>query len=169
LSRDTRFLDTDGFVTNEPGIILTTLHADCAPLFVADPATQTIGLVHAGRRGIFAGMAGELIRRMNREFGSEPASLRVAVGPTISARAYEVSDEVAREFMERFGTSVVVQVDGHSHLDLVGALKLDLERAGVSSSHVFDEPPCTYYDENYGSYRRDGYPLNSMLAWLCML
>jgi hypothetical protein len=163
---ETRFQQTDGLVTNERSLILTTLHADCAPVFFADPDNQAIGLAHAGRRGIVAGMGGEMVRFMAREFASQPHRLVVAVGPTISAAAYDVSDETAQEFIARFGPKVVTGQSGRPHLDLVAALTLDLVSAGIELEKLNAGPPCTFLDLTYASYRREGFPINSMLAWL---
>ncbi len=168
LDRETRITGTDGLITSERGVILTTLHADCAPIFYADPEHHAIGLTHAGRRGIMAGIAGETLRRMHAEFGSEPGAVHVAVGPTICTHEYEVDAAIAAEFVARFGEQVVLRESGRAYLDLVAALTVDLLENGLNPSFIPQRPACTASNLRYSSYRRDGAPTRSMLAWLCM-
>jgi polyphenol oxidase len=169
--RDTRLPGTDGFVTNEPGLILTTLHADCLPLFYADLEQGAIGLAHAGWRGIVSGLPGEMLDRMAREFGSDPRKIRVAIGPAICPRHYGVDESLAQKFAARFGPEVVVRTDGFDHpcLDLVAAATIDLLRAGLDPAYIPSRPPCTFEHPALASYRRDGAPVRSMLSWLCRM
>jgi YfiH family protein len=166
--RETRIAGTDGLMTHERGITLTTLHADCAPVFYYDPQQQAIGLAHAGRRGILAGIGGDMLRRMQEAFGSKPRTIHVAVGPTVSTQAYAVEPSVAHEFAARFGDRVVLREDNKTYLDLFAALSIDLLEAGLNPSHIPLRPPCTATNPAYASYRRDGLPTSSMLAWLCI-
>ncbi len=166
--RESRIPAADALITNERRLILTTLHADCAPIFYADPAEHAIGLAHAGRRGILAGVAGNVLRRMAAEFGSDPRAVQVAVGPTISTYAYEVERSVAEDFAARFGQQVISEVRNHNYLDLLAALTVDLLGAGLNPSFIPARPWCTASNLKCSSYRRDGSSAGSMMAWLCM-
>ncbi len=166
--RDTRIPGADGLITDVPGLVLTTLHADCASLFFADIEHHAIGLAHAGWRGILAGLPGEMLRRMSREFGSDPGKIRIAIGPTICPRHYGVEEALAGKFTARFGAEVVAHGEGNERpcLDLVAATTVDLLRAGLDPAHIPSRPPCTLENREYASFRRDGAPVRSMLAWL---
>ena len=59
-----RFPDTDGVITNVPEVLLTTVHADCLPVYFFDPEKKAIGLVHAGWRGSVLGIAAKAARKM---------------------------------------------------------------------------------------------------------
>jgi len=166
LERDTRIANTDGMVTNARGIILMTLHADCAPVFYHDREHHVIGLAHAGRRGILAGICGEMLRRMQADFGSDPRAIEVEVGPTVCTQAYPVEPALAEEFSARFGNRVVASDGTGIYLDLIAALTTDLLEAGLNPSFIPARPPCTATNPVYASYRRDGPPTRSMLAWL---
>jgi YfiH family protein len=172
LERDTRIPATDGLVTDEAGVILTTQHADCASFYYHDPVHGAIGLAHAGWRGILAGLPGEMLRRMTREFRSDPAKVRVVIGPAICARHYAVDEALAVKFASRFGPTVVVRGGEEApqpRLDLVAAATIDLLRAGLDPVAIPSRPPCTFEHSSLASFRRDGAPVRSMLAWLCRM
>jgi YfiH family protein len=114
----TRIPATDAIITNEPGLILTTTHADCAPIYYYDPEHKAIGLAHAGWRGILAGIAHEVVSQMHFEFGTDAQKLHVSIGPTISMQHYEISYDIADMFQKRFGTHVITTLNGNPHLDL---------------------------------------------------
>ena len=76
--------ERDGLVTDEPGVTLTIFTADCTPILFYDPVRQAVGAAHAGWRGTAAGIAARTVEAMTREFGSDPADIRAAIGPCIS-------------------------------------------------------------------------------------
>jgi YfiH family protein len=164
--RDSRIPDTDGLITMVQGLILTALHADCAPIFFADEAHQAIGLAHAGWRGVLSGLAGKMVQRMTAEFGTDANQLLVAIGPMISPQAYEVSASLGADFVNRFGTQVATLKDGRVHLDLFAALEADLLNSGLNPQAIPPRPPCTATNPQFSSYRREGAPVRSMLSWL---
>ena len=64
---DTSLPETDGMVTNVPGLCLVTFYADCVPLYFVDPVKKVIGLSHSGWRGTVANMAGATVRKMQEK------------------------------------------------------------------------------------------------------
>lgn len=89
-----------------------------------------------------------------------------SIGPTISIANYEFGVAEADLFVKKFGANVVTGRGGKFYLDLVAAITVDLLRNGLNPSTIPQRPPCTYADQRYASYRRDGTPTRSMLAWL---
>jgi YfiH family protein len=164
-----RIPSTDALVTDEPGLVLTTTHADCAPIYYYDPVHRAIGLAHAGWRGILAGLPGKVMRRMRTEFGTSPKELWVAIGPTIETSHYEVSAALADAFRNKFGNTVMSNHDGRPHLDLARAAIRDLLKHGLPPQRAPSPPPCTFSDPRFSSYRRDGEACLPMLAWLSLL
>ncbi|MGN6484865.1 MAG: polyphenol oxidase family protein, partial [Thermomicrobiales bacterium] len=73
----------DALVTDAPNVFLSTMHADCQPILLVDPARPAVAAVHAGWRGTVADIAGNAVRAMQREFGSDPADLVAYLGPAI--------------------------------------------------------------------------------------
>lgn len=95
----------DGLITNEPGIILSTFYADCVPLYIVDIPNRAIGLAHSGWRGTADKMGREILLAMNREYGTRPGNVKVAIGPSICQDCYEVSDDVALCFADSIGNN----------------------------------------------------------------
>ena len=80
----------DGIVTNQRGVALGVYVADCCAVYIADPKTSAIGLVHSGRKGTELGVVTNAIRHMIERFGSTPADLIVQLSPCIRPLHYEV-------------------------------------------------------------------------------
>ena len=124
LTREREFHDTDGLITDVPGLVLSTFYADCVPLYFVDPVHCAIGLSHSGWRGTVNRMGKATIEAMRREYGSRPEELRCAIGPSICQDCYEVSGDVAVEFERAFA--------GHEHEILIakenGKYQLDQRR-----------------------------------------
>ena len=132
----------DGAVTRAPDISFVMTSADCQPILAYDPERHVLGVAHAGWRGTLDGMALSLIRAMVAE-GSDPATIRAALGPAIGVCCYEVGDEVAarartwpegENWLQRNGR-------GRYHLDLNAANASILRRAGVT--RIERSPFCT--------------------------
>lgn len=84
---------TDGHVTNLPGLLLTVAVADCVPLLLVDPETRVLASLHAGWRGVVAGILAEGVKAMEG-LGAQTERLRLHMGPHICAACYEVGPEV---------------------------------------------------------------------------
>jgi YfiH family protein len=121
-------------------------------IFIVDPQTPAIGLIHAGWRGAARGIAGKAVRKMHEVYGTNPISLVVVLGPSIQKCCYEVGPEVAL----RFPSSARSRRREKWHLDLAGANALDLARAGVLKKNIQASPHCTCCEpRSFHSYRRD--------------
>lgn len=148
----------DGLVCDRPGPVLGAFAADCIPILFAEPAARVCGAAHAGWRGTVAGIARNVIRRME-EAGARPERVHVALGPSIGPCCFEVGPEVVAEFRAALGDlpGLVVPGPRKDHLDLRVATRAILERAGVAPEHIDDRPPCTRCEaDRFFSYRRDG-------------
>ncbi len=100
--RERDYADVDGLITNEKGIILATFYADCVPLFIVDPVNKAIGLSHSGWRGTVGKMGKVTLDQMQAEYGTNPKDVKVAIAPSICQNCYEVSEDVALAFGEKF-------------------------------------------------------------------
>lgn len=161
----TRIPKTDGSITDDPGLLLITSHADCAPVFLYHPDAKAIGLIHAGWRSTLAGIASKAVSEMCREFSLKPEEIQVSVGPTIATRNYEVGEDVAKMFASKFGPSTIVKYGEKTHLDVFASIIIDLLRAGVATARFCPRPPDTYSDLRWSSFRRDGERAGGMLAY----
>jgi YfiH family protein len=136
----------DGLWSDEPGRAMLLLTADCIPIAIAraNPDTPAVGILHAGWRGLLAGLVATGVRAM----GSR--GLAAMIGPSIGPCCYEVGEEVAAPFREAFGDDVVR--DGK--LDLWMSAERALRAAGCEYVERCDI--CTSCDaERFFSHRRD--------------
>ncbi|MEJ7838950.1 MAG: polyphenol oxidase family protein, partial [Thermomicrobiales bacterium] len=84
----------DALITNEPGVTLMTLHADCLMILLVDPVSPAVGVVHAGWRGTVIDISGTTISAMRNEFGTKASDVRAFLGPAICGASNEVGPEV---------------------------------------------------------------------------
>jgi copper oxidase (laccase) domain-containing protein len=93
------FPGCDGIITNQRGIVLGVYVADCCAVYIIDPKTPAIGLVHSGRKGTELGVVSTAIRQMVDRFGSDPTSMVVQLSPCIRPPHYEVdfAAEIVRQ------------------------------------------------------------------------
>lgn len=147
VTRPLPWSDVDGLITDEPGILLGTFYADCVPLYVVDPVHHAIGLSHSGWRGTVARMGAVTIRAMEEAFGSRPEELFCGIGPSICQECYEVSDDVAEQFLGTFEDAddrlLYPAREGHYRLNLWEANKRVLLDAGVRPEHLQITDLCT--------------------------
>jgi YfiH family protein len=151
-SMETALPGTDALITREPGVVLSIFTADCLPIFIYDPKTPAIAIIHAGWRGTIAQIAGLTITKMIREFGTDPAFCRVAIGPAICNACFGVSTDVAEPFREIF-PQVVMESESGYHVDLAMFNSLALQKAGVRSDKIAIADLCTCHTGEFFSYR----------------
>lgn len=123
ITRERDYTDIDGLITNVPGICLVTTYADCVPLYFLDPVKKVIALSHSGWRGTVGKIGKKTVELMHDNFGSDPADILAAVGPSVCQDCYEVSADVIDRFKEVFDRSVWDELfygkpDGKYQLDL---------------------------------------------------
>jgi YfiH family protein len=157
--------EADALVTDRPGTLLGVLGADCPGVLLAHPARRALAVVHAGWRGVAAGVVEAAVGELARRYGAQPDGLLAAVGPAISAPRYEVSTEVAERVVralegagsEHVRRTVLAGRPGHVHVDLSAAIRGQLERAGVPAERIEVHGGCTFGEpERWFSHRRDG-------------
>ncbi|HKW64898.1 MAG TPA: peptidoglycan editing factor PgeF [Candidatus Acidoferrum sp.] len=95
----------DASVTNRPDLLLAIQTADCVPILLADLKKHAVAAVHAGWRGTLQRIVAKAIGKLQMQFGSKPADLLAAIGPSIGGCCYEVGTEVAVEFKSQFPDS----------------------------------------------------------------
>jgi YfiH family protein len=138
----------DGLWTDEPGLPVLALAADCLPIALAraNGAAPAVCVLHAGRIGLLAGIVEAGVTALG-------GTVAAAIGPSIGPCCYEVGDEVAAPYRERFGGGIM----RGRKLDLWQAAERDLREAGVARIERLDL--CTACNpELFFSHRRDGKP-----------
>jgi polyphenol oxidase len=141
----------DGLWTDEPGVPMLKLVADCVPIAIARASGEpALAVLHAGRIGLLEGVVESGVRALAN------GRLEAAIGPAIGPCCYEVGEEVAAPFRAQFGAEVL-----HGRkLDLWTSAERALRRAGVATVERLDL--CTACDpDRFFSHRRDGNPRGS--------
>lgn len=137
---------TDALVTDEPGIVLAILVADCVPVVLVDPEARVLAVVHAGWRGTVAGAAAAAVATM-ASLGARPKRMVAAIGPAADPRSYVVGADVAAavraELEWRAGEVLAARGRYRWLLDLPAAVRLQLARAGVRATKVQTAPFAT--------------------------
>ena len=169
-----RFMNTDGMVTNVPGICLVTFYADCVPLFFVDPVKRVIGLSHSGWRGTVCKMGKVTVETMIKEYGSNPKDILGAIGPSICQDCYEVSEDVIKEFQKVFKESLwpelfYVKENGKYQLNLWKANEEILLESGLQKNHIAVTNVCTHCNPDIlFSHRATGDKRGNLSAFLAL-
>ena len=156
------FRGTDGFTTGDPGVILSIKTADCLPLFLADPATGACSVIHAGWKGLKAGIVENGIAILKGCCGSNAVNLEAVIGPVIRREDYEVGEEFSRYFPE----DVYPKSESSKFcFDLPNACRRRLLQAGLREENILDPGLSTVGNpEDFFSYRREGETSGRMLS-----
>lgn len=141
----------DGLVTDEPGVPLMTFYADCVPLFFFDPKKRVIAASHSGWRGTVAGIGRATVELMCDEMGCSREDILAVIGPSICMDCYEVSEDVACEFMDSFSEEAHKDIllkkdDGKYMLNLWKANEHILLDAGLRSDNITLPEICTCHN-----------------------
>ena len=153
--REKDYSDVDGLLTDEPGVYLATFFADCVPLYFVDTKKKAIALAHSGWRGTVARMGRCVVEKMREVYGTDPADLVAAVGPSICQECYEVSEDVADAFAAEFRKQGQEQEilrakgGGKYQLDLWRANEIVLAEAGVFGERIQVTDICTCHNADY--------------------
>jgi hypothetical protein len=156
----------DALVTNEVGRAIGVRTADCVPILLLDVRLRSVAAVHAGWRGTADEIVRHALRRMTELFGSQPAHVYAAIGPSIRECCYEVGAEVAGRFESWFPEWKPPA--GRRFLDLAEANRRQLLSAGVERERIFDSTLCTVCEaSHFYSYRREPHVPHRMVSSIC--
>ena len=154
--------DGDAIVSNEPGLALAVMVADCVPILLCDPAHGAAAAIHAGWRGTCARVVPTAIEAMQKEFGTDPADLIVAIGPSVGPDDYQVGESLIASFLFAGHPQAAVDTwfirrSGQLFLDLWAANIQQLIDAGVDGGNTFLCGLSTVSNPGiFDSYRVDG-------------
>ena len=177
----------DASTTNQLGQLLAVQTADCVPILLVDPKKRAVAAIHAGWRGTLARITQKAVGRMQFEFGSKPADLLAASGPSIGPCCYEVAADFVSKFTAQFADAadyfdeprsgeepnplqwLNMKPPGHQpppknvHLDLRKANRSQLVAAGLLTKNIYVSDLCTAcHTSLLFSHRREG-PLSGRL------
>ena len=157
---------TDAVITNESGVLLTSSHADCLPIYMYDPFNHAIGLAHSGWRGCLSGIGINMLNAMEREYGSDPENVITYIGPGIGFCCFEVDEDVMEMFADRYpwaedeciAVKKIKESDGLTkrkyHIDLKELVSEYLSMEGIRNIQLDTHCTCCGGDD-FWSFRRN--------------
>ena len=169
-----RFQETDGMITNVPGICLVTFYADCVPLYFVDPVKKVIGMSHSGWRGTVGKIGKVTVEKMTEVYGSNPDDIVAAIGPSICQDCYEVSEDVIDEFKKNFAENLwndlfYQKENGKFQLNLWKANEEVFLEAGIRKENIAVTNVCTHCNPDIlFSHRTTGFERGNLSAFLAL-
>jgi YfiH family protein len=163
--------EADIIVSDDPQAGIGVRVADCAPILLADRRAPAVAAAHAGWRGALQDVAGAAVRSLQATFGSRPADLVAAIGPSLGACCGEMGDEVVEAFRSAghpatdLGRWFTPGPRGRPHFDLSLAARDQLERGGVPAASIHLAGLCTRCRPDvFHSYRAAGVSAGRMVG-----
>lgn len=162
---DILFFDSDGAITDRPGVLLTSMHADCIPLFFYDPVRKAVGMIHSGWKGTVKEIGRLASLKMQEVYGCRPEDMLVHIGPGISHCCFEVD----RDVYEMFKEPVYTQKGEKYYVDLKEYNLRMLMETGIPRENITISDHCTCCEpELFASFRYDGSKFR-MGGGICMM
>lgn len=157
-------VEADGMVTATAGRALVVLAADCIPVLLADPVARVVGVAHAGRKGLAAGVVPATVAAMTVA-GARPDGLLARVGPGVCGGCYEVPADMRAEVAAAVPAAAATSRGGRPALDIPAGVLAQLADAGVRRVHRL--AVCPRESPDLFSHRRDGRTgRQAGIAWL---
>jgi len=158
----------DGLVTDEPGVFLGVLSADCLPILLFDPARPAVAAIHAGWRGTLQGISEKAVGCLRAWYGSKPEDLQAAFGPAIGPCCYRVGEDVATRFRDTdpgTGPCMPMTAPGQWSLDLAALNRRQFLRSGLRLTNLFFSGSCTRcFSDQFFSVRAQGDPTGRLIS-----
>jgi purine-nucleoside/S-methyl-5'-thioadenosine phosphorylase / adenosine deaminase len=154
----------DAMITSDIHTPLAILVADCLPVFFSLFDSSVVGLAHAGWRGTYDDISVKMIDKLTGDYGAALDDIRIWIGPGISPKGFKVKNDVWQPFFERWGQYTDCFDSKNHSIDLKLVNKYRLEEHGVSADNIEVSPDCTYSDNRFFSYRRDGAGIGHNMA-----
>ena len=145
--------EADALVTDEPGVALVVLTADCVPVLLAGASGGAVAAVHAGRRGVEGGAVAAAMAVLEQQ-GVRRETVAAVVGPAVCGPCYEVPADMQRAVASEWPAAVATTRGGTPALDLPAAVEAQLREEGVGN--VTRLAVCTVESPELFSHRRDG-------------
>jgi polyphenol oxidase len=162
-------IDADAVIARGSTGPVGVVTADCVPVLAASADGRAVAAIHAGWRGLAAGVIEAGIEALRREAPGE--RLRAVIGPFVGPCCYEIDAPVLdalRHFGADLDAATTASRPGHHWLDLGALSRSALRRAGVSPRELGAiERGCTSCDaQRFHSYRRDGPRAGRLVHWV---
>lgn len=171
-----QYAKTDGLITNQKDMMLSTTNADCILLLFFDPVKKVIANTHSGWRGTLQRISVKTVQKMKKEFDCNPEDIICCICPSIRKCHFEVEKEVKTDFEKEFiDIEEMEQIIEETipnqkwHIDTVKINQIILKKEGLKPENIVDSGICSVcHSDLIHSYRveKQGYGLNTALIEL---
>lgn len=138
--------ENDAVMTNIGSVPLITFYADCVPIMFFEPQKRVIAMAHSGWKGTIAEISKKTISKMIEVYGINPNNLVCGIGPSIAKCCFEVRDDVARIFLEKYKNNEEIVCKNKNNLyniNLVEVIKNQLVESGALEKNIVISNICT--------------------------
>ena len=154
---------SDGIINIGGNLVCSIKVADCLPIYFINTISKTIGLVHAGWRGLSSGIINEYINNVDKN-NERVSDNYVFIGPSIKKCCFKIQNDVLNHFDSRFYSKIN---DKHYQVDLQEWAVNQIMNLNIKKDKIFVIDKCTYCNKDlYESFRRDGDAAGRMYALL---
>jgi len=149
------YQQTDALITAEKNVFLAVLIADCFPVFLFDPGSAAVAVIHAGWRGTQAGIIENTLEKLKADLAVSAGRITAAIGPGLQSECFEVRKDVYELFAPHY-LSVHPAADKR-YLNLRQVIVDKLLQQGVPQEQIEWSSECTFCSaEKFYSFRREG-------------
>jgi YfiH family protein len=154
---------TDALIYTGRDLYLTIQTADCFPVFIFIPRSETVAVIHAGWRGVVAGIIENTLTKLKVHCNVKPVDFIVAIGPGMQVECFEVKKDVYGRIPDHFLTPH--SSPEHKYLNLRALILEKLLLQGIINKHIYSSDLCTKCESQlFYSYRRDGQNSGRMMG-----
>jgi YfiH family protein len=151
-------IDADFLCTQQKGYGLAVTTADCVPVVFYDPIHHAVVLVHAGWKGLCAGVVHNALHKLQKKYNTQLKDLEIFIGPCARACCYEVQEDVVCTLEKVIGQlppTVLIKKDDTQYVDLAACVQIICSRNGCAEKNMYTQYSiCTICNVDYCSYRR---------------
>ncbi|XP_006884624.1 PREDICTED: laccase domain-containing protein 1 [Elephantulus edwardii] len=161
----------DGIITNQRGVTIAALGADCLPIVFADPVKKACGVAHSGWKGTLLGVAMATVNAMVAEYGCSLEDIIVVLGPSVGSCCFTLPRESAKAFHNLDPKCVRLLDSPDPYIDISKATRVLLERGGILPQNIQDQNEelnlCTSCHPNkFFSHVRDGLNFGTQVGFI---
>ncbi len=164
--------NTDGMVTDTPGLVLATFYADCIPVYFFDPVRQVVALSHSGWKGTLGSITAKTLEVMYEQYNCHPADVMVYIGPGIDKCCFEIKADLADKVCSAFphDHDIIIMNQNRIMWDLKETIRRCAVNYGVQERKIIVSPWCTSCHTDYFySYRKEQGRTGRMAALIALV
>lgn len=161
----------DYIMTQKKSCAIGVVTADCLPIIIYDPCTETVSIVHAGWKGLANKIIQKVFQRMVDEFFVQPCNVELYLGPGAQGCCYEVQQDFVEQFIEfqDYFDLIFIQKDDTIYFDSAAFIRLIARNLGINEEKIYTKYNlCTICNILFCSYRREKEKARRQISMVCL-